>query len=65
MWIGQLADRLGYQVKLQVLEEKPATVEIGISGIYRDAADALLKLIRQETESVALTRKHRLVNPGE
>ena len=65
--IQELYPLIGYDnsTELQVLEEKPATVEIGISGIYRDAADALLKLIRQETDSVALTHKPRLVEPGE
>ena len=54
---------VGYDdsTELLVLEKKPASIQIGISQIYRDAAESLLKLIKGEIESINLVHTPELV----
>lgn len=54
---------VGYDnsTELQVLDRKPATIEIGISEIYSDAAEHLLKLISKDVEDVKLVHKPQLL----
>ncbi|MDA3811511.1 MAG: hypothetical protein PF518_14430 [Spirochaetaceae bacterium] len=61
--IQDLFPIIGYDnsTELLVLDKKPATVEIGIAEIYKDAAEALLKLIGKEIKSIDLVHKPELV----
>jgi len=58
---------IGYDnnTELLVLEQRPASIDIGIGRIYRDAAEALLKLIRGEMEFINLVHEPELVFPPE
>ena len=53
---------IGYDnsTELLVLEKKPASIEIGISYIYREAAEALLKLIDGSTDTIRLVHAPEL-----
>lgn len=54
---------IGYDnsTELLVLDQKPASIDIGIGRIYRDAAEELLKLIRGETEFINLVHEPELI----
>ncbi len=56
---------IGYDntTELQVLNRKPASIDICIDSIYREGAEALLKLIKGETESINLVHSPELVLP--
>lgn len=56
---------IGYDnsTELLVLDNKPASIDIGIGSIYRDGAEELLKLIRGETEFINLVHEPELVPP--
>lgn len=53
---------IGYDnsTELLVLEKKPATIDIGISKIYEDAADSLLKLIDGDIQEIHLIHSPEL-----
>jgi len=57
---------IGYDnsTELLVLDKKPASIDIGIGRIYRDAAKELLKLVRGETEFINLVHEPELVIPS-
>ncbi len=61
--IQKLFPIIGYDnsTELLVLDRKPASIEIGIRTIYRDAAEALLQLIRGERESIDLVHEPELI----
>ena len=61
--IQKLFPIIGYDnsTELLVLDRKPASIEIGIRTIYRDAAEALLQLIRGNRESISLVHEPELV----
>ncbi len=46
---------------LQVLESRPASIEIGIAQIYREAAGALLQLMRNEIGSIDLVHPPEII----
>ena len=50
---------------LLVLEQVPASIEIGIAKIYRDAAAALIELIEGEQRDVSLVHEPELVLSGQ
>ncbi len=58
---------IGYDnsTELQVLEEKPATLNIGIENIYTDASRALIELIKTGEGEIRLTHPPELVYPEE
>lgn len=65
--IQRLFPLIGYDnsTELLVLDRKPASIEIGIRTIYRDAAEALLQLIKGERESISLVHEPELmINEG-
>ncbi|MDC7232822.1 MAG: LacI family DNA-binding transcriptional regulator [Spirochaetales bacterium] len=66
-FIQDLFPLIGYDnsTELLVLDRKPATIDIGIGGIYRDGAAELLKLIRGETDFISLVHQPELVPPPE
>lgn len=49
---------------LMALDRKPASIEIGIGDIYRDAAEALIALIEGEQSSISLVHVPELVLPA-
>lgn len=56
---------IGYDnsTELMVLDSKPATIEIGISEIYHNAAEALLELIGEKIERINLVYTPQLIVP--
>jgi len=50
---------------LLVLDQKPASIEIGIADIYRKAAEALIELIRGERDFISLVHEPTLILPSE
>ena len=50
---------------LMVLDEKPASIEIGIADIYRNAAAALIELIKEEQSRISIVHEPTLVLPFE
>lgn len=48
---------------LMALDHKPASIEIGIASIYREAAEALIELITGERDSISLVHEPALVAP--
>lgn len=63
--LQQYCPVIGYDnsTELLVLDRRPASIDIGISRIYTEAARALNKLIRKDIDSIDLVHPPELVKP--